>query len=250
LPAVSQSPARRHHSEVPIIDSNEGAAAIIPIRRGCPSATLTIAGRSVLDGTIRALRAVPSIGPIALALEGIEQAACLSVVERPEDLELRVTETLSTRWLAIEAALELVGDARFVVVHEPDRPLISASWLSSVLQRSDGVEAAMTAVPAHDTIKCVAGSRIVGTIPRETLHISQSPWIFRRDVLARAVRQAIAGGWEVRHELELARRAGIRLQLIEGHRFNQRIASATDARYAEITRRLQGAILGTSAAAT
>lgn len=245
MPAVHPSLPRRHRSEVSIIDSKETAAAIIPIRRGCPSATLTIAGRSVLDGTIRALRAVPSIGPIALALEGIDRGACLSVVERPEDLELLVTETLPSRWLAIQSALELVGDARFVVVHEPDRPLISAAWLSSVLQRAEGFEAAMTAVPAHDTIKRVAGTQIVGTIPRETLHISQTPWIFRREVLARAVRQAIAGGWDVRHELDLARRAGIRMQMIEGHRFNQPIASPTDARYAEITRRLQGAILGT-----
>ena len=176
-----------------------------------------------------------------LALEGIDQAACLSAVERPEDLDLRVTETLPTRWLAMEAALELVGGSPFVVVHEPDRPLISPAWLSSVLHRSDEIEAAITAVPAHDTIKRVDGNRIVETIPRETLHVSQTPWLFRHDVLARAVRMAIANQWDVSHELELARMAGLRLELVEGQRFNQPIASVTDARYAEITSRLAGA---------
>lgn len=240
----------RRQSEVRTIDSSAGAAAIIPIRRGCPSATLTIAGRSVLDGTIRALRAVSAIGPIVLALEGIDRASCLSAVERPEDLDLLVTEAMPTRWLAIEAAMDFAGDASYVVVHEPDRPLILATWLSGVLRDLNGIEAALAAVPAHDTIKRVSGTQIVGTLPRETLHVSQAPWIFERDVLARAVRQAISGGWQARHELELARRAGIRLQLIEGHRFNQPIASATDARYAEITRRVQAALLGTPAAAS
>lgn len=250
MPAAQQERPRRRHTEVPIIDSSKGAAAIIPIRRGCPSATLTIAGRSVLDGTIRALRAVPTIGPIVLALEGIDRASCLSAVEHPEELDLLVTETMPTRWLAIEAAMELVGDAHYVVVHEPDRPLILATWLTGVLRGLNGIEAALAAVPAHDTIKRVSGTQVVETLPRETLHVSQTPWIFERDVLARAVHHAIAGGWEARHELELARRAGIRLQLIEGHRFNQAIASATDARYAEITRRVQAALLGTPAPAT
>lgn len=249
-PTTCATGPTRNLREDPVTVSKELAVAIIPIRRGSSSATLTIAGRSVLDGTIRALRAVPSIGSIALALENIDQAACLAAIERPETLGLRVTETMASRWLAMDAALELLDGSPIVVVHEPDRPLVSADGLAMLLSRSDEFEAAVTAVPVQDTIKRVRGQQIVDTVPRETLHISQTPWVFRREVLAAAVQQAIADRWDVRDELQLARKAEIRVQLAEGYRFNLPIASAADARYAEITTRQRGTAPGASLAIT
>lgn len=220
--------------EDPIIVSVTRAVAIIPIRPGNSAATLTIAGRTVLDGTIRALRAVSMIGSIVLALENVDQAVCLSAIDRPEDLDLVLTETRESRWLAIEAALDLAEGADIVLLHEPDRPLVSSAGITDMLRRSGEFDAWLTAMPVNGTIKRVVDRRAVETIRRETLRSTQTPWVFGREQLARAVRRAISEGLPADDELQLAHSAGIPVHLAEGHRFNVPIASPADARFAEI----------------
>jgi 2-C-methyl-D-erythritol 4-phosphate cytidylyltransferase len=220
--------------EARIILSQEQVLAVVPIRPGNPTATLTIGGRSVLDGTIRALRAVPTIGPIVLALEGVDAASCLSAIERPEDLNLAVTATRVNRWQAIEAALDLTHRSDIILLHDPDRPLVSAAGITDLLAQSQPYEATLTAMPVHGTIKRVEAGRIVGTVKRESLRVSQTPWVFRREVLARALRQAIDERWAPVDELQLARAAGIQVHLADGHGYNVPITSRADARFAEM----------------
>ena len=220
--------------EARIILSQEQVLAVVPIRPGNPAATLTIGGRSVLDGTIRALRAVPTIGPIVLALEGVDAASCLSAIERPEDLNLAVTATRVNRWQAIEAALDLTHRSDIILLHDPDRPLVSAAGITDLLAQSQPYEATLTAMPVHGTIKRVEAGRIVGTVERESLHVSQTPWVFRREVLAWALRQAIDEQWAPVNELQLARAAGIQVHLADGHGYNVPITSRADARFAEM----------------
>lgn len=197
---------------------------------------MTIAGRSVLDGTIRALRSVPVIGPIILALEGVDATDCLAAIDHPDGLDLAVAPTRPDRWQAIMAALEMAGPSELVILHDPNRPLVSATGITSLLRRSHEFEATLTAMPVHGTIKRVAGGRIVGTVARDALHAIQTPWVFRRADLAAAICTAIAEGWAARDELHLARMAGIRVHLAEGHHFNVSIASQADARFAELAK--------------
>ena len=233
-PATDRERGFRSYVEARIILSQEQVLAVVPIRPGNPAATLTIGGASVLDGTIRALRAVPTIGPIVLALEGVDATSCLSAIERPDDLDLAVTPTRADRWQAIEAALDVSRRSDIILLHDPDRPLVSASGITELLVQAQPYEATLTAMPVHGTIKRVGAGRIAGTVKRESLHVSQTPWVFRREALARALRQAIDGRWVAEDELQLARAAGIRVHLAHGHGYNVPITSRADARFAEM----------------
>lgn len=214
--------------------SQDQVVAIVPIRPEESAATLTIAGRSVLDGTIRALRGVPQIGPIVLALQGIRKADCLAAIERPEDLDIAVAVSSGNRWQAIEAALAVADESEIVLLHDPDRPLLSVLAITKLLLWSSDVPATVTAMPVYSSIKRVIDGRVVATVPRESLHAAQSPWVFRRETLAEALRLAIDEGWSSTHELELVRAARIPVQIAEGHRFNVPITSPADARFAEM----------------
>ncbi len=219
--------------ERPAITSEPSALAIIPIHPTWPAGQLTIGGRSVLDATVRALRAVPSIGPIVLALEGVDAEACLSAIERPDELGVGATANHSSRWLAIAEALEAEPSLGTVLVHEPERPLLAPSSLTALLDglRGDG---AMLGIAVHETVKRVVAGRVVGTIPRETVYAVQAPSAFRREPFAAAVARAVAERWTCRDELALAGRAGLRVRLVDGPRSNLPIRSARDARYAEL----------------
>jgi 2-C-methyl-D-erythritol 4-phosphate cytidylyltransferase len=217
----------------PTISSRSSALAIIPIDPTSPAGLLTIGGRSVLDATIRALRAVPAIGPIVLALEGVDASAWLAAIERPEELRVSATSTHADRWRAIAEALEAEPSLDTVVLHEPERPLLTPASVMALLTalRDGGV---VLGVAVHESIKRVVDGLVVGSVARETVHAVQAPFVFRREPFAMAVRQAVADRWTCRDELQLARMAGIRLHLVDGSRSNLPIRSARDARFAEL----------------
>ena len=208
--------------------------AVIPIRQTDAVARLTIAGRSVLDGTVRALRAVDEIGPIVLAIEGEGARACLSAIESPGDLDLQVVDTAGSRWQAMRAALSVAGDSAAVLIQDPDRPLVSPAGIRRLLLEWRGHPSIVTALPIFSSIKRVVNGRVVTTVPRDSLHAAQSPWVFERAALEAALDAAITDNWPISHELELARRANIPVHLAEGHPYNVPIATHADARFAEM----------------
>ena len=198
---------------------------------------------------MRALRQVPSIGSIILALEGVDAAACLSAIDRPDQLDVRVTPTFSNRWPAIAAALRMEPSPSTVLLHEPERPLLTPVTLQALLGalQSDG---AMLGVAVHETIKRVVGNRIVGTIPRETIHAVQLPCVFRRQSLSAAVARAIDEHWTCADELQLAREAGLEIHLVGGQRNNLPIQSTRDARFAELRSFAASVVLDAAQAAS
>ncbi len=215
------------------ITSAASSLAIIPIGPTSPARTLTIGGRPVLDATVRALRATPAIGPIVLALDGVDAADCLSAIEDPDALGVTATATHASRWQAIAAALEAQPSPDTVVLHEPDRPLVTPDTIAALLAgiRADG---AVLGLAVHETVKRVVGGRVVDTVPRETVHVLQAPSAFRRRALAAATARAVAERWACVDELQLALAAGLRVHLVDGSRANLAILSARDARYAEL----------------
>lgn len=225
--------------------STERIVAVVPVRHSSPVATLTIAGRSVLDHTLRALRATPEIGPIVVALEGPNERACRAAIRKPLPSDLHFTPPSPNRWAALVAALELGGPAARVLLLEPDRPLVSPAGMSALLRESRDHAILVTATPVHSSIKRVVDGRIVGTVPREMLQSAQSPWIFERGVLEEALRAAIALGWSATHEMELVRQSDLPVHLAEVGHVNVPVLSRADARFAEMAmeRRIGGPLV-------
>lgn len=217
-----------------LIISQDRTVAIVAVRGADSVATLTIAGRSVLEGTVRALCAVPEIGSIVLALDGVGEAECLAAIEKLGDVRVSASASSGSRWLAISSALAVAGEGNSVLIQNADRPLFSPMGVGQLLAALRQAPSVVTAVPVHSSIKRVVDGRVVATVPRATLHAVQSPWLFERRVLEDALRLAIARGWSPADELELARRANIPVRLVEGDMYNVPIASHADARFADM----------------
>lgn len=117
-----------------------------------PKAFVELAGRTLLDWSVAAIEAAPSIGSIVIALPAGERAPLGTI-----GVAGGVVRSASVR-----NALEAAGDAELVLVHDAARPLLTPELIErvlSVLTTSD-VDAAIAAAPVVDTIKREVGSGV------------------------------------------------------------------------------------------
>ena len=212
-----------------------------------PKAFVELAGRPLMQWSIDALRAVEAIERIVIALPPGEPA--------PEGV-LAVTGG-AVRSDSVRRALAAAGDGDTVLVHDAARPLLTPALALAVIDalRADPrADAAVAATPVTDTIKRADAERVVSdTLERASLWAVQTPQVFRREALERAL--------DVPHEeLALAtddawliERHGGRVLVVPSPPENLKVTTALDLRVAamllsERARADPGALLESHAA--
>jgi 2-C-methyl-D-erythritol 4-phosphate cytidylyltransferase len=197
---------------------------------GQPKALVALAGRSMVQWCLDALRAIAEIERIVVALPpGVAAPAGTIGVEGG------AVRSESVR-LALAAAGSGEG-ADLVLVHDAARPLLSTQLAKSVLAAAahEGADAAIAAAPVTDTIKRVGEGRVVReTLDRSELWAVQTPQVFRRAALERALdvphevlAQATDDAW-------LIERAGGTVVVVEAPRENLKVTTPLDLALAEL----------------
>jgi 2-C-methyl-D-erythritol 4-phosphate cytidylyltransferase len=225
---------------------------------GQPKALAQLAGRTLLQRSLDVLRSVAAIERVIVALppgvaapEGT--VGVLGGAVRSESVRL-----------ALAAAGSDAGQG-LVLVHDAARPLLTAELVEAVIAAAqrDGVDGAIAAAPVIDTIKRagdhagrvgegqghgdggegrIGGADHVGgdehvvseTLDRSSLWAVQTPQVFRRAVLERALdvskdvlAQATDDAW-------LVERAGGRVIVVEAPRENLKVTTSLDLALAEM----------------
>jgi 2-C-methyl-D-erythritol 4-phosphate cytidylyltransferase len=132
----------------------------------------------------------------------------------------------ATRSESVRAGLGAVpAGADVVVVHDAARPFAAPALFEAVVACvRDGADGAIPGVAIADTVKRVAGGRVVGTLNREELVAVQTPQAFAADVL----RRAHAGGGEATDDAALVEAAGGRVMVVPGDPANTKITLRAD----------------------
>jgi 2-C-methyl-D-erythritol 4-phosphate cytidylyltransferase len=200
-----------------------------------PKALVELAGRTLLQWSVDALRAVPAIEEIVVALPAGAQAPAGTIGVRGGEVRSE-----SVR-LALAAAGG-GGGAELVLVHDAARPLLTAELaervLAAVAEPGEGlarVDAAIAAAPVTDTVKRAGRDGLVReTLQRSELWAVQTPQVFRRDALQRALdvpddvlAQATDDAW-------LVERAGGSVAVVSAPRENLKITTPLDLAIAEL----------------
>ena len=153
---------------------------------GRPKALVTVAGRPMLEWSVDALRAVVAVERIVVALPA-------------GDLDAAPEGTIAVaggavRSQSVRAALRAAGDGDPVIVHDAARPLASPELFERALEELErsGADAVIAAAPVSDTIKEVGedGQTVMRTLERSRLWAVQTPQVFRRAALDRALTEA------------------------------------------------------------
>jgi 2-C-methyl-D-erythritol 4-phosphate cytidylyltransferase len=124
----------------------------------------------------------------------------------------------ATRSYSVRKALAAAapGDPdELVLVHDAARPLLTAEIARVVidaLEQDDGSDAAIAAAPVTDTIKRVDGGHgVLETLQRGSLWAVQTPQVFRRGALERALDVSAQVLAEATDDAWLIERAGGRV---------------------------------------
>jgi 2-C-methyl-D-erythritol 4-phosphate cytidylyltransferase len=189
-----------------------------------PKAFVMCGGRPLVEWSIDALRAVPEIEHIVVALPaGVEAPAGTSGVAGGEE-----------RSHSVRAALHhtLAGDP--VLVHDAARPLVTPEIVRATLAGLDGHDAAIAAARVTDTIKESADDATVArTLDRSRLWAVQTPQVFRREVLERALGQPHDVLAAATDDASLVEAMGGTVALVEAPRENLKVTTPEDLRLAE-----------------
>jgi 2-C-methyl-D-erythritol 4-phosphate cytidylyltransferase len=194
---------------------------------GRPKALVELAGRPLLQWSLDVLGAVEEIERIVVALP--------AGIEAPEGTVGVLGGAVRSE--SVLRALEASGAGDPVLVHDAARPLLSIELVQATLAavEQEGIDAAIAATPVTDTIKQADGEGLVTqTLNRAGLWAVQTPQVFRRKALERALdvsedvlAQATDDAW-------LIERAGGRVAIVPAPKDNLKVTTTLDLELAEM----------------
>ena len=197
---------------------------------GAPKAFVELAGRPLVQWSVDALSAVAAIEQIVVALPaGADAPVGTSGVQGG-----------AVRSESVRLALAAAGDGRdqdLVLVHDAARPLLTAELAQATiraLEADETIDGAIAAVPMTDTVKRVRDGVVSETLERSELWAVQTPQVFRRAALERALdvpREVLA---QATDDAWLIERAGGRVGVVESSSENLKVTTPLDLRIAEM----------------
>jgi 2-C-methyl-D-erythritol 4-phosphate cytidylyltransferase len=195
---------------------------------GCPKALVELAGRPLLQWSIDALAQISSIEQIVVAMPpGTPAPAGVTAVEGG-----------AARSQSVGRALAAAGNSDTVLVHDAARPLLTPELAEAViaaLEREPDADAAIAAVPVTDTIKRVDASGTVSeTLARSELWAVQTPQVFRRAALERALAVSDEQLARATDDAWLIEQGGGRVIVVAASHENLKVTTRHDLRVAEL----------------
>jgi len=127
---------------------------------------------------------------------------------------------------------KLSPEIDMVAIHDAARPCLASVWIDRVFDAGVRTGAAILAIPVVGTLKRVAPDMtITETVDRSGLWEAQTPQVFSRAVLTRAIAANI--GKQPTDEAQLVEAIGQRVTVVQGSTINLKITSREDLRLAE-----------------
>ena len=195
---------------------------------GRPKAMVELAGRELMRWSVDALARTAGVEQIVLALP--------NGVSAPDGTIGVPGGTVRSD--SVRRALAAAGDSELVLVHDAARPLLTPALAEAVieaLRRDPQADAAIAAAPVTDTIKRAGpGLAVSETLPRSELWSVQTPQVFRRAALSRALAvsaEELAGATD---DASLVERAGGKVIIVPSSPHNIKVTTPIDLQLAEL----------------
>lgn len=199
-------------------------------------------GLPILVHTVRKFVASPLITEIIVALraEDMEWASELLAPEQHAK-PIRLVEGGDSRQQSVENALALCdANTDLVAVHDAVRPFVDQGIIERVVAAAFETGAAIVGVVPVDTVKLVHLNKVRQTLTRERLVLTQTPQVFRYDLLKRAFEHARNDGFTGTDESSLVERLEqVEVSVVSGSDRNIKITRPTDMDLARLFQSLE-----------
>ena len=195
---------------------------------------LKIAGKTILEWTLKAAFASQSIKWIGIVGQPKDKSSIFSILQNSSE-SFQWINGGSTRQESVQLGLSaLPADAQSVLIHDGARCLVSPLVFDEISRIVLGGEAVIAASQVVDTIKKVNDKgEIIDTPPRSDLWCAQTPQGFPVEQLKHAHRQAIFNGWSVTDDASLFERLGIPVKIYDAGPSNIKVTTPFDLVIAE-----------------
>jgi 2-C-methyl-D-erythritol 4-phosphate cytidylyltransferase len=194
-----------------------------------PKALVELGGRPLAQWSIDALRATPAVRQIVIAVPGDISTSFAGA---------SAVAGGATRSESVRRALAAAGPGDPVLVHDAARPLVTVELIERViaaLDRDGQADAAIAAMPLTDTVKRVdAAGGVLETLDRSQLWAVQTPQVFRRSALERALDVPAAELARATDDAWLIERAGGRVIVVAASDENVKVTTPRDLLIAEL----------------
>lgn len=205
------------------------AAIIVAAGRGTraggalPKQWQLLAGEPVLAHSLRAFAAMPRV----LVVHPDDRARAIAIAG-----DAMVVDGGDSRAASVRNALEALAGTglRHVLIHDGARPLVSAQVIDGVVQALRSAEAAAPALAITDAIWTGVQGVVSGTKDRSGLYRAQTPQGFHFDAILAAHRAHPGGAAD---DVEVARAAGLAVQIVAGDENNIKLTFPGDFARAE-----------------
>lgn len=191
-----------------------------------PKTLVELAGRPMLHWCLEALRSVDAVSEIVVALPpGVAAPeGCVGVLGG------------DVRSASVRAALAAASpQADVVLVHDGARPLVTPALIEAVLAGLEDVDCAIAAARVSDTVKEVDDAAIVlRTLDRARLWSVQTPQVFTRAALERALAMPVEVVDAATDEAWLVEQGGGRVRVVEAPAENLKVTTPRDLALAEL----------------
>lgn len=188
-------------------------------------------GSPILLHTIRKFDACPSVTEIVVALRA-DDVEWVSELVRKEQFTkpVRLVEGGDSRQASVQNALAtLSADTNLVAVHDAVRPFIDTERIEHTIAVAAATGAAIVGIVPVDTVKRVHKDKVRATLPREHLVLTQTPQVFRFDLLRKAFARAAEDGFIGTDESSLVERLeDVEVSVVQGSDRNIKITRPSD----------------------
>jgi 2-C-methyl-D-erythritol 4-phosphate cytidylyltransferase len=201
----------------------EGTAIVIvaagsSIRMGFDKIWADLGGRPLLAHSVHVARCCrPAELVVVVAPERVAAARELAPAATVVDGGARRRDSVAAGLAATAAP--------WVAVHDAARALVAPRLFRAGFAAARATGAALPALPLKDTVKRVVGGRVRATLPRAEHVVVQTPQVFRRDLLERAL---ALSDEDVTDEAALVERLGVEVATFEGDERNFKVTTPFD----------------------
>ena len=221
----------------------KGMFALVPaagtgsrMGEGTPKQYLPLAGRPMIHHALRALATASAIERVFLVLAPGDDFGRAQDWRQVSPKVVPLACGGATRAESVANGLRAapgVADADWVLVHDAARPCLSLAALDGMIAALAQDEVGgLLAVRAADTLKRGGeDGRVLETVPRDWIWQAQTPQMFRRGLLLRALEHAGSG---VTDEASAVEALGLKPRLVPGEARNIKVTVPQDLALAEM----------------
>jgi len=188
-------------------------------------------GSPILLHTIRKFASSDRVSEIVVALRA-EDIPWVTDLLKQESFSkpVRLVEGGDSRQRSVENALAtLSADTELVAVHDAVRPFIELGILDKVFAEAAETGAAIVGIVPVDTVKQIHRNKVRATIPRERLILTQTPQVFRYELLRKAFDKAREDSFIGTDESSLVERLEqVEVSVVAGSDRNIKITKPSD----------------------